>query len=239
LNFLEPAMVPPLRPGRSERAKGLRAPPRRASRAESARTQARILDAAETLYVEMGFAATSLRAIAERAGVNLASAHYHFGSKEGLLGAMVERRVEPLNEARIRGLEALEAVNPGSGVEEILEVFFAPLAEYGVRSTLPRVMARLFCEPESISKPLLERVFGPTCERFIGALGEALPDQDIDEVHWRFHFVTGAMIHLLNFDHPLEMPAPSGARSDALQHLLDFAAAGFWQIPNARAGGKG
>ncbi|MGE4608973.1 MAG: TetR family transcriptional regulator, partial [Myxococcota bacterium] len=42
-------------------------------------TPTAILEAAESLFIEMGYAGTSLRAIATRAGVNLASAHYHFG----------------------------------------------------------------------------------------------------------------------------------------------------------------
>ena len=82
---------------------------KRTTRADSEETRTRILDAAEELFVEMGFAAASLRAIASRAGVNLAAAHYHFGSKEGLLGATVHRRVAPINEARARGLDALFA----------------------------------------------------------------------------------------------------------------------------------
>ena len=72
-------------------------------------TREKILDAAELLFIERGFAATSLRAIASRAGVNLAATHYHFGSKEGLLRATVDRRMEPLNEERVRLLEEAEA----------------------------------------------------------------------------------------------------------------------------------
>ncbi len=230
-------MDSPLRPDRPDRPNRSNSPRRRSSRAESTRTQERILDAAEALYVEMGFAAASLRAIAARAGVNLASTHYHFGSKEGLLEATVERRVEPVTEVRLRGLEALEAEKASPSVEEILEVFFLPLAENGVRSTLSRLMARLFCEPESMSKPLIERVFSPTCDRFIAALGKALPDQSVDELRWRFHFVIGSMIHLLNFDRPLQMPASSDARRDGLQRLLSFAAAGMRLGP--RESGEG
>ena len=84
---------------------------RRVQRSESLETQAKILDAAEELFVEMGFAATPVRAIAERAGVNLAAAHYHFGSKEGLLGAAFHRAVAPINTARLRSLDLLEARN--------------------------------------------------------------------------------------------------------------------------------
>ncbi len=45
-------------------------------------TQQKILDAAERLFAETGFAATSLRQITSMAEVNLASVNYHFGSKK-------------------------------------------------------------------------------------------------------------------------------------------------------------
>ena len=44
-------------------------------------TKERILQAAENLFTDQGFGATSLRAITHRAGVNLAAVNYHFGSK--------------------------------------------------------------------------------------------------------------------------------------------------------------
>ena len=47
-------------------------------------TRQRVIDAASGLFAERGFHGTTARDIAERAGVNLAAAHYHFGSKESL-----------------------------------------------------------------------------------------------------------------------------------------------------------
>ena len=52
-------------------------------------TKEKILDTAERLIGEQGYAATSLRQIIAQAGVNLAAVHYHFGSKEDLLDAVV------------------------------------------------------------------------------------------------------------------------------------------------------
>ena len=58
-------------------------------------TRERILDVAERLFADSGFASTSLRDITAEAGVNLAAVNYHFGSKEALLGAILERRIRP------------------------------------------------------------------------------------------------------------------------------------------------
>ncbi len=212
--------------------------PRRARRSEAADTRTRILDAAEKLFIEMGYAATSVRAIARRACVNLAAAHYHFGSKEGLLGATVHRRVAPVNAARARALDVLQRAVPAPSVEQILEVFFAPLVESGVDAALPRLIARLYGEPKSVSTSLIEREFGATARRFLDALGGALPGLDADLLAWRFHFMIGSMIHLLAYDHPLNMDPPKTG-ADGLRQLLPFAVAGIQHGVSRRTAAPG
>ncbi len=67
------------------------------------RTAERILDAAETLFAEHGFAGTHLRDVAERVGLRIPSLYNHFASKEGLYAAVLERGLRPM-------LEQLEGV---------------------------------------------------------------------------------------------------------------------------------
>ena len=57
-------------------------------------TRTRILDAAEELFMQHGFEATSMRLLTAKAGVNLAAVNYHFGSKDALIEALFRRRVE-------------------------------------------------------------------------------------------------------------------------------------------------
>jgi len=59
-------------------------------------TRAQLLAAAGDLLREEGYAATSTRAVAERAGMQLSLVHYHFGSKRGLLLAVLEDLTERL-----------------------------------------------------------------------------------------------------------------------------------------------
>lgn len=47
-------------------------------------TRTRLLEAGAELFAAQGFHGTTVREIAERAGVNLAAGHYHFGSKRDL-----------------------------------------------------------------------------------------------------------------------------------------------------------
>ena len=73
----------------------------RAARGEA--TRLRILDAARDMLVERGYGGTSTRAVAERADIQLSLVHYHFGGKQQLLAAVLERQDEELLE-RQRGL---------------------------------------------------------------------------------------------------------------------------------------
>jgi AcrR family transcriptional regulator len=57
-----------------------------------------LLDAAESLLLEIGYSAITTRKVAERAGVNHGLVHYYFGSMEDLLLRVVERFTEALIE---------------------------------------------------------------------------------------------------------------------------------------------
>jgi AcrR family transcriptional regulator len=64
--------------------------------AEGAGTRERILAAAGALFAERGLRGATMREIARRAGANLASAHYHFGSKEALYLAVASEMFHAL-----------------------------------------------------------------------------------------------------------------------------------------------
>ena len=64
----------------------------------TSQTATRILDAARASLLADGFAALSTRKVAERAGVPLSQIHYHFGSKQALVLALLERENRTLVE---------------------------------------------------------------------------------------------------------------------------------------------
>jgi TetR/AcrR family transcriptional regulator len=66
-----------------------------------------LLDAAERLLVEVGYAGITTRRLAEEAGVNHGLVHYYFGSMENLLVRVLERFTERLT-ARQRALYAAD-----------------------------------------------------------------------------------------------------------------------------------
>ena len=163
-------------------------------------TRQNLLEAAEKLFVERGIHGTSLRAITKEAAANLASVNYHFGSKEGLIKAVFERRFGPLNEERAELLAQARADGQRLRVEDVVRAFIAPTLQYVHDQNLHRfacLTARsLFLPPEDpVLTPLLA-AFRETRQRFLDALHEAMPDLSEEEVGWRFHYMVGSMAHV-------------------------------------------
>ena len=66
-------------------------------------TKLELLNAAERLFATKGFDATTVKEITEASGQrNQSVIHYHFGSREAILDALIELRVSPINEERKR-----------------------------------------------------------------------------------------------------------------------------------------
>jgi AcrR family transcriptional regulator len=94
-------------------------------------TSQRILDAAELLFVEHGFAGTSMRQITSAAGVNIAAVNYYFGSKDGLFQAVFERRAEPFAQLSTRKIDELTAAKNDYSAIEVAQAFMAAAMEMG------------------------------------------------------------------------------------------------------------
>jgi len=82
-------------------------PARRAPFEKSARTRARILDAAAAVFSDLGYAGTRLTDIAEAAGVKQGSLYYHFSSKDELVEEMLRVGLQKTYDHVAAAIEAL------------------------------------------------------------------------------------------------------------------------------------
>ena len=153
---------------------------RRRSRARTAPepedTRTRILDAAERLFSERGIDAVSVRAILEAAGVNVALAHYHFGSRGGLVAELLRTRVGPLVEEQLRRVEEADARGDAASLEDVLRAYFLPAARWLTeRPGSARLFGQLHTSPSPELRALGEEVMRPVLLRLGAAIGARLP----------------------------------------------------------------
>ncbi len=97
-------------------------------------TRDRILDAAETLFGQNGFAGTAMRDVAAAVGLNPASLYNYFSGKKGLYEAVLERGLRPVREL-LDSLASSDWSPASLGAET--EEFMRRMAE---RPQLPRLL---------------------------------------------------------------------------------------------------
>ncbi len=122
--------------------------------------QSRLLDAAEELFAEQGYAATSVRQLAEAAGVNPALVHYYFKNKQGLLRAVLDRALEPM-------AQGLASMRQGEDLD-LTHIAHMMFNMAGQHPALPRLIVR----EVMLSGGETQAVF---IEHFAPRLGGALP----------------------------------------------------------------
>jgi AcrR family transcriptional regulator len=203
----------------------------------SADTKTRILDAAELLFMEHGFEATSLRQLTSAAGVNLAAVNYHFGTKEELFQAVLTRRLDPMNQERIDLLDKVEREAGGKAptCEKILFAMLIPALRLardekrGGKNFL-KVLGRAYADPAPFIRHFLSQQYAGMIARYKEAFLRALPHLSRQELTWRLHFVMGALSYTLAGTDALKLFAQVTAADNdelLLQRLAPFLVAGL------------
>lgn len=202
-------------------------------------TAERILDVAERLFAEQGLDGTSLRAITREAGVNLAAVHYHFGSKEGLLDALVARCAGEVGASRIAELERLSSRPDPADVPSLLRAYLEPALRTERLLLLARLVAHLRLERDGAFVNSWRRHFDEVDRLFEEQLGRALPQLEASEVAARFRLALACMHD--GFDanaSSSDLEAAKQSPDAVLERLIDFAAAGLRAGAEATRSGR-
>lgn len=157
-----------------------------------------ILDAAERLFASRGFDGTSMREIAQEAGVAQALLHYHFKTKEGLFEAMFGRRSGAINRIRLARLDQmLKAGTPR--IEEIIDALLRPTVEAGHDparggATFANLILSTGSSNHDWQKSLIAASYDAMARRYIGAIRKALPGMSLGDATWGYLFIIGAAL---------------------------------------------
>lgn len=202
----------------------------------ASQTPQRILEAAERLFAERGLEGASTREITKAARANVGAINYYFGSKEGLIFAVFDRRLTPITEERLNALDALEraAGEMPLKAEDVLLAYIRPAVEHAFdpkwgSTSFAKLMGRLLGEPGTTVEKLKKAHFDRLAQRYDAALLRAIPSLRQQEMQWGKVFIVGALHYLLlTIDQSLPCPVDEKPDSQSLvRWLVSFAAAGL------------
>lgn len=172
------------------------------------KTRDNILDVAEQVINDEGLG-VSLRRIMVVAGVNVTSINYHFGQRDKLIEAIVERRSNIINEERLALLAKAEQRTPPS-VADIITAYYEPsfdpkrVNDPGWRNYL-RILSRLSLESGKFYRDLMTRYYDPVHTNFLQALQRALPQLPEEELIWRYHTMQAIGVRAFPTPRPLNV----------------------------------
>jgi len=206
-----------------------------------------ILNAAERVFGEHGYAGASMRNIADEAGVAQALVHYHYANKDRLYEAVFERRSSAINDHRGKLLDALFESERTATVEDVLTIAFTPLSEifHGEDAAnlalYVQLVASVSLGSDERSRRIRETYYDPIAERIIDALHTVIPGISREHATWAYLFSVGArqQAHALNGRAERLGAAPRTSKSTAhYEQLVKFAAAGIRSLVDPTPGGK-
>jgi AcrR family transcriptional regulator len=198
-------------------------------------TRQRILDTAERLFADQGFHATTLRQITREADVNLAAVNYHHGSKDALILAVFQRRLDQLNSDRLARLdEALGESDPPE-LERVLEAFVHPALLLSSQSEgdggrFMRLLMRAWAENATQLHRTIARQYSHVMRAFADAVSRALGTSP-DNLRQQLDFLIGALTYT--------MAETSGEQVErTARELVRFGCAGLRESAHARPNEK-
>jgi len=190
----------------------------------------RLLDAAEKLFTERGFANTSVRDLTTKANCNVAAVNYHFGSKDNLYIEMFRRHMEEIfAEHRANIEKVMSSDNPT--LEKLLEVITRTALEAlsGADERIPmlKLVVRESLNPQLkeqlVSLDILKDLLNRICE----ALMRLLPSLTRQRAMLCVYAIEGLVLHPMLFHNYYSELFLAVPLYELVEHIVRFAAAGI------------
>ena len=207
-------------------------------------TRRRILAAAGELFAARGFLATTMREIAQRARVNLAAAHYHFGSKQALYLEVVRGVFDKL-EKRL----AARGASPGASLDRLSRHELEELLRRRVETMLETVldtssvhgaiMQREMTDPSDALPVIVKQFIDPqrrAMDRLVARLEPGLSPAEVERctrslVGQTFFYLTHRPALLLLMG---RSRYPRGIEREAADHITAFSLGGLQKLAAER-----
>lgn len=124
-------------------------------------TRERIMKAAERLFAERGYDATSIRAIVAKARVNQAAINYHFDGKDGLYREVLRAAFVALTEQQLDHADEMKAMSREAALAEFIRRQLRPLLGRDEYSRHMRILNWETVRPTAVFRKLLSEEAAP------------------------------------------------------------------------------
>lgn len=141
-------------------------------------TRDRILKAAERLFAERGYDATSVRAIVSRARVNQAAINYHFDGKEGLYREVLRAAFRGLTEDQLAHADDAAGLPREEALAAFVRRQLHPLSARDEASRYMRIFNWETVRPTPVFRKLMSEEATPFMGLTVDLVRRFLPDAD-------------------------------------------------------------
>ncbi len=186
-----------------------------------------LLDCAETLFAEHGLEGVSLRAINAKAKLSPAALHYHFGTQQTLVEALLQRQMPSLMENRRQLLDALANRPAPPTTRDVLSALIQPQVDLLAEGEEPglrylRFIHRIQADGDLDQQFVIDRWPGGV-DRLVPLLQEANPSLPRSVLEFRLTLAIDVMLRSL----AQGPPSMAGELNAYVSALLDFLTGAF------------
>jgi TetR/AcrR family transcriptional regulator, regulator of cefoperazone and chloramphenicol sensitivity len=189
----------------------------------------RLVEVAARHFAEAGFEGASQRAIQREVGVNPATAHYYFGSKEALYRAVLERYLGRIQAERIAALPKANAT-PGASARfhALLVAYLTPHIHTAATEggyNYARILAAIQFTSPGPATTIINEAVNPVREMYVDALKALFPQAPRSRIYNALH-MTVMLMAMAPIRAREQLKDPKGRRA-LIDELVAFSEAGF------------
>ncbi len=183
-----------------------------------------LLDAAEIEFASVGIESASLRRIMREAGTDPGAVHYHFGGREALAAAVLDRILVPLNARRLVLLGVASAHGQPT-LSDLVDALIRPDVEtaHVLHAQSPgraRLIGAIYGRPSDFVAATVATHFAPVADTFRPHLEAALPHIDFGDIAWRIRWCVFGTLGALLTDESAPFQRPAHDLVDELVRTL-------------------
>jgi AcrR family transcriptional regulator len=197
----------------------------------------RLLEVAEEAFFSQGYDATSVRALTEAAGVNLALVNYYFGGKRNLYLETLKQRFQKISQEKCsllrKSIEGQEFPSLRSILTTYVKMHLGNDETVINMQNFLRLISRQMTEDNDAMELLARELVMPIHQLLIDAIAKICPAMSCKEISFYISSVTAQTFHYIRcpetFNILAGVPENINLRETIADHIIEFSLRGFQQ----------